>query len=77
MPNVTMTLESDILKKARKVAVEKNTALTGLVREYLSQLASREDQRTESVIAELRKSFDKSGVVVGPKSWTREDLHAR
>ena len=77
MPNVTMTLEADVLKKARRVAVEKNMTLTSLVREHLSRLASREDQRTETVIAELKKSFDKSGVVVGHKSWKREDLHAR
>ena len=77
MPNLKMIIEDDVLKKARKLAVEKNTSVTALVRTFLKRLAAKEEQSTESVIAELRKCFRASGVVIGPRTWRREDLHER
>jgi len=72
-----MSLDENVLKKVRKVAITKNTTLTGLVREYLTRLATREDQRTEEIIEELKASMDSSGVIIGRKTWTRDDLHER
>jgi len=77
MANITMTIDDNILKKARKLAVEKDTTLTAMIRTHLVQLATRKDEQTERVIAKLKASFDASPVVVGLKNWTREDLHAR
>lgn len=77
MPNLTMSIEEDVLKKARRLAVEKNTSVSALVREFLKRLAAKEEQSTEAVIAELRKCFNTSGVVIGPRAWRREDLHER
>ncbi len=72
-----MSLDETVLKKVRKVAINKNTTLTGLVREYLTRLAAREDQRAEEIIEELKASMDSSGVIIGRKTWTRDDLHER
>ena len=77
MPNITIAAEDDILVKVRKLAVERHTTLTAMVREILQRLAAREDSRTEEVIAQLQESFDASNVVVGNLTWQREDLHAR
>lgn len=77
MQNITMSLDENVLKKVRKVAINKNTTLTGLVREYLTRLAAREDQRAEEIIKELKASMDSSGVIIGRKTWTRDDLHER
>jgi predicted transcriptional regulator len=77
MSNITMAIDEEILKRVRKLAVERNTTLTALVREYLEQLAAREDTRTEDRIDRLRKAFDAGNIEVGPVTWTREDLHAR
>ncbi len=77
MTNVTLAIEDEILKKVRKLAVERNTTLTALVRESLRQLAAREDLRTEELIAELRASFNAVDMKVGARTWSREDLHAR
>jgi DNA-directed RNA polymerase subunit F len=77
MQNITMSLDENVLKKVRKVAINKNTTLTGLVREYLTRLAAREDQRAEEIIEELKASMDSSGVIIGRKTWTRDDLHER
>ncbi len=77
MSNITLSIEDDILKKVRKLAVEKNTSLTSLVRNTLRQLAAREDLKTEEIISQLKESFDSGNMEIGDKKWTREDLHAR
>ena len=77
MPNMTMTIEDDLLKKARKYAVETDTTVTGLVRGFLQGVADRHDQANETAIAELKRIFDEGGAVVGKRTWTREDLHER
>ena len=77
MSNITLAIDDEILKKARKIAVEQNTTLTAMVRSVLKQFAARKDLGTEEMIAQLRESFDTSEVRVGPRKWMREDLHAR
>ncbi len=77
MSNITLAIDDDVLKRVRKLAVERNTTLTALVRAYLEQLAAREDMRIEDRIDRLRKAFDAGGIEVGPVTWSREDLHAR
>jgi predicted transcriptional regulator len=77
MTNITLALEEEIVRKVRKLAVERNTSLTALVRETLRQLAAREDVRTEERVAELMACFDSAPGKVGKKAWTREELHER
>ena len=77
MTNVTLALDDTVVRKVRKLAIDKDTTLTGLVRSYLEDLAVREDRGTDEVINELRACFNRSGLVVGKKTWTREELHDR
>jgi len=77
MSNITLAIEDDILIKVRKLAVERRTTLTAMVRNTLRELAAREDVHCEEVIEQLRDAFNTSSVQVGDKTWTREDLHAR
>lgn len=77
MSNITMTLDDEIIRKVKKIAIDRNTTLTGLVREYLTTLARREDQRTEEIISELKEIMNQSGARIGRISWSREELHER
>lgn len=77
MPNLTMTIDAKTLKKARKVAVEQDTTVTALVRQYLERLAAKEDMTTEGVAEELKRCFDTSSFEIGKRTWTREQLHER
>lgn len=77
MSNITMTLDDDVIKKVKRSAVEKNTTLKGLVRDYLTGIARREDQRREEVIAQLYEIMNSSNMKVGEITWTRDDLHER
>ena len=38
--NITLTLDDDLVKEVRKIAVDRDTTLTGLVRAHLEQLAA-------------------------------------
>jgi hypothetical protein len=77
MPNITLSVEEEIIKKVRKIAIDKNTTLTALVRDFLTSVANQDDQKKDIVIANLRKSFKKAGRSMGRRKWTREMLHER
>ncbi len=77
MSNITISVEDEVLLKVKKLAVDQHTTLTAIVRRILKQLAAREETGTEDTIARLRESFEASNLVVGSRTWTREDLHVR
>lgn len=77
MRNITLAIDDDVLRKVRKLAIDQDTTLNALVRDYLTQLANRGDLAAEEIIAQLKKSFDSAAIRVGSRSWTRDDLHAR
>jgi hypothetical protein len=77
MSNLTMMIDDRILKKARRIALEKDTTLTGLVRRFLHSLVMREEIRKEDALSRLGEIWESSRAVVGPVRWNRGDLHER
>ena len=77
MSNITMTIDDQLLKKARKLALEKNTSLTSLIRRFLKTLVMKEERNKEDSLARLQKIWGSGQCVVGPVHWTRDDLHDR
>ena len=77
MCNMTMTIDDDILKKAKKIAIEKNTTVSALVRAYLEHLAVRKDKAMETVILELEADFSDKNVCIGRKNWRRAELYEK
>jgi len=75
--NITMAIDQDLLKKAKKIAVDKNTTVSGLIRSYLNNLVEQEEKNKDEIISELTNIFDHSKAVIGNKNWNREDLHER
>ena len=76
MKNITLAIDEDVLAKVRRIAAEKNTTVNAIVRDHLTQLATREDQ-SKAVIEELFRLSDESGAEIGPITWKREDLYER
>jgi hypothetical protein len=72
-----MTLDADILRRARRAALERGASLTGLVRAYLEDLVRREGDSRRLAVARLEKIWAGSRAVVGRVTWTRDDLHGR
>ncbi len=77
MPNITLSVDDEIIKKVRKIAIEKNTTLTAMVRDYLSSVAIRDAQEKNEAVKRLRKSFIKLSSDMGRRKWSRENLHER
>jgi Family of unknown function (DUF6364) len=77
--NITLSLDENLIKKVRKIAVDRDTTLTGLVRDYLENLAAEEaaSGRKRREREALERSFERFQFKVGKRTWTREDLHAR
>ena len=61
--NVTLSLDDKLVKEVRRIAVEQDTTLSGLVRAYLEQLAER--------ILQDRRGYQRRGAPVSPqvKDW--------
>jgi hypothetical protein len=77
MPNITMSIDGELLKKARKIAIDRDTSLTGLIRSYLEELVEKEEVLKEVAVNELESLFLSSKAVVGQKTWIRDELHVR
>ncbi len=77
--NVTLSLDDELVKEVRKIAVERDTTLTGLVRTYLQDIAAEHAKsgRKRRELEALEQSFEQFQFRVGKRTWTREDLHAR
>ncbi len=77
--NITLSLDEDLVKKVRKIAVERDTTLTGMVREYLQALAaeSAASGRKRRERETLERSFDQFRYRVGKRTWKRADLYER
>ncbi len=74
--NLTLRVEEDVLRAARKAAIDRNASVNQLVREYLVRLARESDQQREA-LARLEEIFRNSRIEVGRRTWTRDDLHER
>jgi hypothetical protein len=77
--NITLSVDEELVKQVRKIAIERDTTLTGLVRAYLEELAE-EAARTGRKRREreaLERSFERVQFRVGKRTWKREDLYAR
>jgi ribbon-helix-helix CopG family protein len=77
--NVTLSLDDKLVKELRKLAVDRDTTLTGLVREYLEKLASESatSGRKRREIEALERSFKQFHRKLGKRTWKREDLYVR
>ena len=77
--NLTLSLDEKLIKKVRKIAVERDTTLTGMVRDYLEQLAAEDAAscRRRREREALERSFETFSFKVGKRTWKRADLYAR
>ena len=77
--NVTLSLDDDLVKEVRKIAVERDTTLTGLVRTYLQDIAAEHAKsgRKRRELEALEQSFKELQINVGKRTWKREDLYER
>jgi hypothetical protein len=76
--NVTLAIPKDILRKAKILAVQKNTSLSGLLAQTLTDLVAHQEayeQARQRNLRLLNNGFDLN--TQGQISWKREELHER
>jgi hypothetical protein len=76
--NVTLSIPKNVLRKAKILAIQKNTSLSGLLTQTLIELVS-EQESYEKARQRNIKLLEK-GMNLGTQgdiTWNREDLHER
>jgi replicative DNA helicase len=76
MANLTITVPEEILKSARRRALEQGTSVNALLRDYLNQLAGTQPAQANAAkrVLELSRT-SRSGR--GKAKWTRDELYQR
>ena len=75
--NITLSIDDEIVRKVRKIAVDKNTTLTAMVREYLTSVANADAEAGKETADKFRESWERLSRPMGPRNWTRDDLYDR
>ncbi len=76
MKNITLSIDEDVIRTVRRYAAEHGSTVNALVREFLTELANRED-RARKARQRIRQLSEQSTARVDSHSWTREELHER
>lgn len=74
--NVTLTLPSDLVKRAKVAAASRDTSLSSLVADFLERL-TRDDDYEDLWRREQELMNAGLAMRVGNIGWTRDDLHDR
>ena len=76
MKNITVTVDDETYRRARIKAAEKDTSVSALVRQFLTEVAADEsrDERLRRLEAETRAQI--TDFVVGDM-LSRDELHER
>ncbi len=76
MANLTITVDEQTLKRARMRALQEDTSVNAVLREYLEEYAGGTQEQIEAarrILASSRDSASRSGP--GGRRWTREELY--
>lgn len=75
MTNLTLTVDDDVLQRAREAALRERTSVNAVVREFLARYADAKSRRLEALdaldaLADRNRSRSARG-------WSRASLHKR
>lgn len=76
MPNLTIAVEDDTLRRARIKALEQGTSVNALLRSYLEAYVGEGARRRLAMRQLLDLSQTAKSARAG-RRWTREELHER
>jgi predicted transcriptional regulator len=76
MANLTLKIDDQLLDKARRLALRRNTSINAIVRKKLEEFVSTDLSR-ETTLKGIEAFFTRSKARIGKKTWSRDDLHKR
>lgn len=74
--NITVSLSTEVIQKARVLAARRSTSISGLLAEQIEALTGEDEayeRAKRSAIALMRRGFHLGGVI----SASRDELHER
>ena len=74
--NVTITVDGEVLKRARIRALEEDTSVNAVLRAHLEAYAQEPGRRRDAV-SRLVTVSRTAGARRGTAAWTRDELHER
>jgi hypothetical protein len=77
MANITLAIDAETVRKVRKLALDRDTTLTAMVREFLERVAAEEDARRQQAVQSLGERIARYRVRSNGRRWNREELHER
>jgi hypothetical protein len=73
--NITLAIDEAIIEKVRVVAAQRKTTVNGLVRDFLTSVASEDDRRAEAR-RRLVELAETSEARLGPDyKWNRDEIY--
>ncbi len=72
MPNITISLDEELIKKGRRYAAKHKTSINALIRKYLKQTV---ESQSVDWLDECFSLMDNAGGDSKGKRWEREDLY--
>jgi hypothetical protein len=72
MPNITISLDDDLLKAGRRYAKKHNTSVNAIIRKLLEQTVK---PQSEDWLDECFKLMDQAEINSRGRRWKREDLY--
>jgi hypothetical protein len=76
MTNLTITVDDEVLKRARLRALQENTSVNAFLRDTLEAYAGVRAER-ESAVTDLLRLAREVQAGSGGQRWTREELYER
>jgi hypothetical protein len=78
MANLTLTIDEDLLLKARQRALAEKTSVNAVVRDYLVKYAGEKSrERAERLIRLMDEINATDRPSSGGKKWTRDEIYDR
>jgi hypothetical protein len=74
--NLTLTVDEELIRAARKVALDRNTSVNNLVRGFLETIVAESGEQRAAMM-HIEELFRDKPFSVGKKNWTRAELHDR
>ena len=75
MANLTLAIDDALLKQAREAALQQNTSVNALVRDFLERYVDAKSRRLEALAR--FEQIAASASIASDQPWSRDSLHER
>ena len=76
MKNITLSVDAEVLIAVRRYAADRDASVNAIVRDFLAGIAERHDQARQAR-KRIQQLSEQSNARIGPRVWSRDELHER